>query len=258
MLGQDVVRIRRRDRLHACAARRDRRDAVREAISAPTTSSSTAPRGPTSTAPRSTRTRRCAINRDGARNVAEAAGAVRLRLERLRLRRHQGRAVPRVGPGQPAVRLRAHQARRRARDRRGQPAPPHRRAPRGCSAPAARTSSRRCSALGRGEVRVVDDQVGCPTFTGHLAEALSSSPQQRRLRRPPRRRLRLVLVVRVRARDLRARPGSRYARRALHHRRVPAPGAPARLLGARAASAATHRAARLAGRASTPTWGCAA
>ena len=77
--------------------------------------------------------------------------------------------------------------------------------------------------LGLGpEVRVVDDQVGSPTFTGHLAEALVGARPQRGLRHPPPRRVRLVLLVRVRARDLRP-CRLRHARGALHHRRVPAP-----------------------------------
>ena len=47
-------------------------------------------------------------------------------------------------------------------------------AARGSSAPRAGTSSRRCSrsASDQGDVVVVRDQVGCPTYTAHLADAL--------------------------------------------------------------------------------------
>ena len=45
--------------------------------------------------------------------------ARRLRVDRLRVRRHQGRALRRVGPPEPAVGLRPLQARRRARARPG-------------------------------------------------------------------------------------------------------------------------------------------
>ena len=57
----------------------------------------------------------------------------------------------------------------------------------------------------RDEARVVADQVGCPTYTGHLARALVEIAVRRRLRHPPRGRRRLVLVVRPRRGRLRAR-----------------------------------------------------
>ena len=48
------------------------------------------------------------------------------------------------------------------------------RVPPGCSGATGRTSPRRCSRLAeeREAVRVVSDQAGCPTWTGHLAPAL--------------------------------------------------------------------------------------
>ena len=60
----------------------------------------------------------------------------------------------------------------------------------------------------RDELTVVDDQVGCPTYTGHLAPALVAIAERGLDRRPARRRRRPLLVVRPRRGDLRGdRPG---------------------------------------------------
>ena len=55
----------------------------------------------------------------------------------------------------------------------------------------------------RDEVNVVADQIGCPTFTGHLAPALVEIAERRARRHLPRRRRRPVLVARARAGDVR-------------------------------------------------------
>ena len=58
---------------------------------------------------------------------------------------------------------------------------------------------RRCCAWARerDEVRVVADQVGCPTYTGHLAHALVRMAGRRGLRRAPRRGHGRLLLVRA-------------------------------------------------------------
>ena len=63
----------------------------------------------------------------------------------------------------------------------GRPATTRSCAPPGCSARTARTSWPRCSSSpsDRDEVNVVADQIGCPTFTGHLAPALVEIAERR-------------------------------------------------------------------------------
>ena len=81
----------------------------------------------------------------------------------------------------------------------------------------------------RDEVSVVTDQVGCPTWTGHLAGALVELAERPgETGDPARRRQRPVLVERVRAGDLRARR-DRLPRAAGDERAVRAPGAAPRL-----------------------------
>ena len=114
----------------------------------------------------------CRVNALGTRWVADAAHRVGrpplLRVDRLRVRRHQGGALRRVGPDQPAVGVRAVQVGRRAG---GRHAP---------GASVVRTSWV-CGEHGRNMVRTVlsladrpelafvDDQRGTPAFTADLA-----------------------------------------------------------------------------------------
>ena len=99
------------------------RDSVLAAITSDRspTRSCTARRGPTSTAASPTPTTRSATTRSRSRNVMEArAPRRRVRgraVDRLRVRRREGHAVPRVGHAEPAVGLRRVEARGRVRDR---------------------------------------------------------------------------------------------------------------------------------------------
>ena len=111
------------------------------------------------------------VNRDGARNVAEAAATV-VYVSSDYVRRHQGRALRRNRSGQPAVAVRPFEGRG---ERATAEANPRHHIVRtsGCSVRAGCTvdTMLRIGAE-RDTVRVVDDQVGQPTYTAHLAYAL--------------------------------------------------------------------------------------
>ena len=87
----------------------------------------------------------------------------------------QARALRRVGRRPDRCQeLRPLEARRRARHRRGQPRPPHRAQLVAVRRRAGATSSRRCFAwvMSATSCAWSTTRSGCPTFTGHLAEAL--------------------------------------------------------------------------------------
>ena len=84
----------------------------------------------------------------------------------------------------------------------------------------------------RDELTVVADQLGCPTYTGHLAPALVEIAEARTARRPARRRRRLVHLVGARVRDVRARRPAAH-RPPRHDRGLQRPRAASRLLRSR-------------------------
>ena len=143
------------------------------------TRSSTAPPGPTSTAPRSTKPRR---RTSTARPPASSpprpprlARASCIRRATTSSTAEGSAPLRRVRPDGPAVRLRPLEARRGDVGRRRQPEPLHR--PVLVAVRRRGTKLRRHDAApGRAaaEVLVVSDQVGCPTYTGHLATAIAA------------------------------------------------------------------------------------
>ena len=172
-------------------------------------------------------------------------------LDRLRVRRREGRALRRVRPHRPRVALRPLQARRRAGHRRRPTRATSSSAPPGCSASGGKnfvdTMLRVGARAGRG-ARGRADQVGCPTYTGHLAEALVRLAATRGARHPPRRRRRIVLVVRAAPRPRSSAPGSTCRVSPMHHRRVPAAGSPRPPTPCSARARDADPPARLAGR----------
>ena len=189
-----------------------------------------------------------AVNGEGAGNVARAAAetrrAHRARLDRLRLRRRRAtRAVG--GVRRRSSPLGAYGRSKLAGERAGRRggAPSTRSCARpGSSAPAGATSSTRCCALGaeRDEVSVVDDQVGSPTWTGHLAAAL------RRARRARGDAASCTSPAAARcswyelAVEVFDRAGAALPRAADDVRPLPAPGAAPRVLACSAPSATTR------------------
>ena len=112
-------------------------------------------------------TRACRWVADACRRVGAQLVA---RVDRLRVRRHQGRALRRVGPPQPAIGVRALEVGRRARGRGPRTRGRRSSGRRGCAASTATTWSRPCCKLAeRPELAFVDDQRGQPTFTADLA-----------------------------------------------------------------------------------------
>ena len=192
-----------------------------------------------------TRTTRRASTATAPGTCAAARAVPRPRVLRLRLRRHATEPYVEADPTGPRRRLRALQAGRRARRRRR--AGDHaivRSAwlfgPHGKNFVATMLRL----AEDRDEVNVVADQIGCPTFTGHLAPALVEIAE-RRLDRHPARRRRRRSARGTSSRRRRSRRPAPAPRRPVTDRRVPAPRAAARLV-----RPALHRARR----ARAPAW----
>ena len=197
------------------------------------------------------------VNADGARNVAEAAGARDLRLDRLRLRRREARAVRRVRPVGAALGVRPLEARGRASHRGRERGPASSCAPRGCSAPAARNFVDDDARAGRASA----GSSGWWTTRSAAPPSPATSPMRSSRSRAATSAAFLHVAGRARARgsssprDLRARRRGRRMSAPARPRSSRVPRPPGQL-GARRASAA--RPSCPPGRtASTPIWGCA-
>ena len=215
MLGRDVVAAARAAATRCAACSREELDvtdarAVRAAVrERALRRSSTARRGRTSTAPSQTSSRERG-QRTGRRQPRGCGCAERredrARLHRLRLRWLARTPYVESDPTGAGERLRTLKARRRA-GREGQwREPPDR--PHGVAVRTRRTQLRRddarLAAGGREQVAVVTDQLGCPTYTGHLALALLECLERGVSGTAHLAARRSLLVERVRAGDLRA------------------------------------------------------
>ncbi len=173
--GHEVIALSRGPTSTSPAGRPSR---TRSRRSAPTRWS-TAPPTPTSTEPRTTRRPRCSSTTTARRCSSTRGGRARredpLRLQRLRLRRQQARALRRIGRDRADLGLRALQAGRRDLGRDRQPPSPASSARPGSSAPTGRTSSRRCCASRASSPRCSSSPTrsAAPTYTRHLADGLA-------------------------------------------------------------------------------------
>ena len=157
------------ERLRACAVGRHHEPKETRA-SGRSSSFSTLPPGPTSTAPRPTR------RRQGPSMCPAPSGSLSCTLPSSTSRpitssTAQAGGVRRVRPARSARCTGERNSTASGRSARAGSS-----GRRGCSAGRVTTSSARCSSSAGNETRcVVDDQRGCPTYVGHLAEATLNS-----------------------------------------------------------------------------------